>query len=170
MASLVASLLRLFDWDDVGPALTQAFQQLNDASSMEVVLKLANQLNDKVAQNTLTLAVQKATQFSGNELCSFKCAELLWVWALRPDDKGMFDALVNKIIEADASALRPAIETFTKYLEGVDTSGDKFSALVSIVSKRMAWLNENIQSLDKPFAWSMPDAQFPDNAHVQEFL
>lgn len=39
-----------------------------------------------------------------------------------------------------------------------------------LVSKRIEWLKNQIAELDKSFSWQMPNAQFPDNAKVEEFL
>ncbi|EGZ25589.1 hypothetical protein PHYSODRAFT_326582 [Phytophthora sojae] len=53
---------------------------------------------------------------------------------------------------------------------GVDTDDEKGGLLALLVSKRIEWLKNQIEKLDKPFSWQMPDAKFPDNAKVEEFL
>lgn len=34
----------------------------------------------------------------------------------------------------------------------------------------MKWLEDEIQVLDTTFSWEMPDAEFPDNKKIEDFL
>ncbi|GMF30732.1 unnamed protein product [Phytophthora fragariaefolia] len=46
----------------------------------------------------------------------------------------------------------------------------KFATLAAIVEKRTAWLELQIQQLQNPFTWEMPEAEFSENDQVEAFL
>ncbi|OWZ05143.1 hypothetical protein PHMEG_00022822 [Phytophthora megakarya] len=77
--------------------------------------------------------------------------------------------LADKFEQMDPSLLRPVTNVFVQELGDIDASNDKFAVLAAVAAIRIKWLQNQIQVMDKPFTWEMPNAVFPDG-HIQAFL
>lgn len=138
---------------------------------MELTLRVVDSLEDGAAQQALLkMALEKAMERKDEKFCSSEVAGLLWKWAMKCADKTTFDALKNKLKQADASTLQPTIETLLNTLVTGDRAGEMSSLLQTARSSRIKWLKEQIQELSKPFTWEMPDAKLYSNRDVETFL
>ncbi|KAF4031851.1 hypothetical protein GN244_ATG16254 [Phytophthora infestans] len=73
--------------------------------------------------------------------------------------------------EIDPSLLGPVVEQSLPFLGSISkTSNGSLVDLVAILPKRIQWLTGQIELLDKPFSWKMPDAKFAENLTVDAFL
>ncbi|KAF1788047.1 hypothetical protein GQ600_26035 [Phytophthora cactorum] len=106
--------------------------------------------------------LEDAEALNREELCSSKAVGLLLKWTIRCSDKVVINKVANMFNEIDPSLLGPVIAKSLPLW--------KVGELAAIVTKRTQWLTDQIELLDKPFSWEMPDAKFPDNPKVQEFL
>ncbi|KAE9036340.1 hypothetical protein PR002_g7132 [Phytophthora rubi] len=82
----------------------------------------------------------------------------------------MFEKLAAKFTSTDANRLEPVTEAFLKNVDYLDRGGDKCGAFGSVLAVRIEWLKQQIQELNKPFSWEMPDAEFQGHPQVQAFL
>lgn len=182
----IIALARTFDWSDVGQAVVSSldtpadddvdtpyfrYTRVPKRSVHEIVLQLVDGLDQGPAQRALlSLAIDKVAQLSDEVLCSSKSLDVLWKCAINCGDDSIFEAVANKFKQVNPSLLRPVIDAFSQQLSGVAATDDKFAVLSSIAALRIHWLSTQLQAQGQPFSWEMPDAQFPDNAHVQAFL
>ncbi|OWZ04633.1 hypothetical protein PHMEG_00023431, partial [Phytophthora megakarya] len=170
-APWIVLIARSFDWNDISEALLAELGKLDDECCMTMVLRIADGLEAGIAQsNLMKVAAERAAKITEVVLCSSDVVGILWKLALHCGDKEIFDLVINMFKKADPSVTGPAIETLAEYIKEVDSSSGEFAALASVAANRTAWLKKEIQTLDVPFSWEMPDAQFPDNVQVQEFL
>ncbi|KAG2761684.1 hypothetical protein JG687_00016792 [Phytophthora cactorum] len=138
---------------------------------MTVTLLIVDGLEAGVARKALIeKAVEEASKLRPEKLGSSKLVGLLCKWAIQCGERSIIDTVANKFKQTNPKLLQPVIEAFSQHMSGVDASDEKFGVLVSIAEKRSEWLNDQLQALEKPFSWEMPDAYFPDNANVQAFL
>ncbi|EGZ25586.1 hypothetical protein PHYSODRAFT_257845 [Phytophthora sojae] len=145
---VITQIARKFDWAIIGEPLLACMRQHAYApkeddsgySTMALALLVLDGLDSGTAEDSLLkLAMEKAEEFTTEELCASKVS---------------------------LAFLEKSLECFG----GVDTDDEKGGLLALLVSKRIEWLKNQIEKLDKPFSWQMPDAKFPDNAKVEEFL
>ncbi|EGZ25970.1 hypothetical protein PHYSODRAFT_487458 [Phytophthora sojae] len=189
---LVDGLIALagrFDWNDIGQVLLGFLDRTitadpmrmshyysrvasnADDSGLRMALRIADGLNAGAAQQALIrAAAEKAAQLRGDELSKSSVVGLLWKRAIGCGDMDIFSIVANKFSDTKPSLLQPVIEAFSQHIAVVDASDNKFAVLASIAAKRIDWLNTQLQSMGQPFSWEMPDAHFPDNAHIQAFL
>ncbi|EGZ25982.1 hypothetical protein PHYSODRAFT_487033, partial [Phytophthora sojae] len=189
---LVDGLIALagrFDWNDIGQVLLGFLDRTitadpmrmshyysrvasnADDSGLRMALRIADGLNAGAAQQALIrAAAEKAAQLRGDELSKSSVVGLLWKRAIGCGDMDIFNIVANKFSDTKPSLLQPVIEAFSQHIAVVDASDNKFAVLASIAAKRIDWLNTQLQSMGQPFSWEMPDAHFPDNAHIQAFL
>ncbi|KAE8990543.1 hypothetical protein PR002_g21123 [Phytophthora rubi] len=169
---ILVKMLRSLSWNDVGQACLESFGQLGEVKTMTMALQVADGLDDGTsAKNALMqLALENAVKLSDTVIIAPVHGRMLWTWVIRSDDSRAFDMLANKVKNMDPRSMGPPTEAFTQCLTDIDPLGDKFAALKAIADKRRAWLESQIQQLDKPFSWEMPGAEFPDNAKVEAFL
>ncbi|KAL4161584.1 hypothetical protein PRNP1_002136 [Phytophthora ramorum] len=118
------------------------------------------------------MAMKKAADLSAEDLCTSKEPVLLlkWVTSSRNSSDESVDKVTDLFKDADPSLLGPAIEKLLPVLGSVDMSDKDTGRFATLLSKRITWLNTEIESLDKPFSWVMPHAAFSDNVEVQAFL
>ncbi|RLN86247.1 hypothetical protein BBJ28_00008396 [Nothophytophthora sp. Chile5] len=182
----IVQLLQAFEWSAVGeavlaacdcsPKMSEDFElqsspRYPDEAGLELTLHVVDGLDRGHVQTILMRsAVGKAIEFPLKELAGSKSLDLLWKWAVRCEDKSILGDMVNYFKPMDPRMLRPVIDTFSKYVEGLDAKDKRLAALASVAQIRIDWLDMQIDELDRPFSWEMPDAQFPDNARVQTFL
>ncbi|KAG6975116.1 hypothetical protein JG688_00002729 [Phytophthora aleatoria] len=136
-------------------------------SSMEMALQIVDGWDSGAVQDSLLkMAVEDAEALNREELCSSKAVGLLLKWTIRSSDKVVINMVANMFNEIDPSLLGPVIAKSLPLWGDIEKVGE----LAAIVTKRTQWLTDQIELLDKPFSWEMPDAKFPDNPKVQEFL
>ncbi|KAE9300951.1 hypothetical protein PF008_g22882 [Phytophthora fragariae] len=137
-------------------------------SEMELLLQVADAVDDAGArQDLIKMAAGKDLK-----LRTFNDVDMFWKHVILPSDAQVFKAMADKILKKEPSELGPFVECFSKYVDKRDTTG-KFAVLEEIASKRMGWLKEEIERLDKfdkTFSWKMPYAEDPENPAIEEFL
>ncbi|OWZ15289.1 hypothetical protein PHMEG_00011107 [Phytophthora megakarya] len=192
LAVVIIDIARNFDWADVGDAFLKYFSNKDDTSDdddmccgsdeeeiieetddtyMNMALRIVDGLGAGIARQALLQnAVEQASTFRQENLCSSKAIRLLWKWVLQCGDKTIFDTVANKFKETEPRLLQPVIEGFSQHIGSIDAADERYRALASIAERRIEWLNSELQALGKPFSWEMPNAHFPDNARVQAFL
>ncbi|KAE9313001.1 hypothetical protein PF001_g8944 [Phytophthora fragariae] len=141
-------------------------------SSMELELLILDGLDSGVARDALfSLVAKKSAELTTEDLCSCKVVGLLLKWVVHNSTNSTVDKVTNTFKQLNPSLLRPALlENALECFNGGDANDDKVGLLPLLVSKRIGWLKNQIEMFDKPFSWQMPDAQFSDNAKVEEFL
>ncbi|KAE9035918.1 hypothetical protein PR003_g9775 [Phytophthora rubi] len=173
---VIIKVVKAFAWGDVGEALldvlgnrTGMFQyETPGDSEMELLLQVADAVDDAGArQDLIKMAAGKDLK-----LRTFNDVDMFWKNVILPSDAQVFKAMADKILKKEPSELGPFVECFSKYVDKRDTTG-KFAVLEEIASKRMGWLKEEIERLDKfdkTFSWKMPYAEDPENPAIEEFL
>lgn len=170
MAPAVAKLLQAFEWKEVGEAFLNSLDALSNNDSMLMALRVADTVTNAPARNALLQrAVENVAELNDELLNVPGAVGFLWKFGLAFENVD-FDAVAKVFKTADPSRLGQVIEDASPHLDNANHSSDMFAVLVSIASKRIAWLQDKIQGLDKPFSWEMPEAEFAVNAKVQEFL
>ncbi|KAG3106516.1 hypothetical protein PI124_g9039 [Phytophthora idaei] len=130
-----------------------------------MALRVADNLTNEPVRNGLVqLAVQNAAKVGDKLLDVSEAVGFLWKFSLSSESVD-FDSVANIVKAADPSRLGQVIEDASPYLEDASRANDTFAVLASIASKRIAWLRDQTQR-----TWEMPEAEFPENAKVQEFL
>ncbi|KAG2774981.1 hypothetical protein PC129_g1585 [Phytophthora cactorum] len=173
---VLTKITRTFDWQGYGEDLIQCLraskrgrvpkEDMGD-SSMEMALQIVDGWDSGAVQDSLLkMAVEDAEALNREELCSSKAVGLLLKWTIRCSDKVVINKVANMFNEIDPSLLGPVIAKSLPLWGDIEKVGE----LAAIVTKRTQWLTDQIELLDKPFSWEMPDAKFPDNPKVQEFL
>ncbi|OWZ02866.1 hypothetical protein PHMEG_00025503 [Phytophthora megakarya] len=142
-----------------------------DSHGIKMALQIADGLDEGVAQLALlNEAVTKALNLPEEKLCASSTLGLLWKWAIRCSDRAIFDSVAGKFIQTKPSLLQPVIDAFSQHIGTIDLIDDKFAVLTSIAGRRIEWLKNQLGVQGQSFSWEMPDAYFPDNAHVEAFL
>ncbi|KAE9333263.1 hypothetical protein PR003_g14106 [Phytophthora rubi] len=179
LVTVTREIARTFDWKDFGKAfsdfLDQNISTYGDEegySSMGLELLILDGLDSGVARDALfSLVAKKSAELTTEDLCSCKVVGLLLKWVVHNSTNSTVDKVTNTFKQLDPSLLRPALlENALECFNGGDANDDKVGLLPLLVSKRIGWLKNQIEMFDKPFSWQMPDAQFSDNAKVEEFL
>ncbi|KAF4031489.1 putative Fe2OG dioxygenase domain-containing protein [Phytophthora infestans] len=157
----ITKIVRTFDWNDYGSELLHRFGCWNE---MEMALRVADGLETGAAQDAL---LQKAVCLvRQDKLFSSKAAWIFVKWAIRGGR-----VYVAMFSEIDPSLLGPVVEQSLPFLGSISTtSNGSLVDLVAILPKRIQWLTGQIELLDKPFSWKMPDAKFAENPKVEAFL
>ncbi|KAJ8527442.1 hypothetical protein ON010_g14821 [Phytophthora cinnamomi] len=115
-------------------------------------------------------AMEKVTDINPDKLARSKLQSLLWKCVIQSDDLGILAKLVDHFKKINPSDLESVLKEVPEHVASLDTKDEKFKAIASITALRMEWLNQQIDKMDQPFTWEMPDALFIDNARVQAFL
>ncbi|KAE9022664.1 hypothetical protein PR003_g11187 [Phytophthora rubi] len=182
LAPVFTKIARTFDWSDFGEAFLDALvsthkhkdeeEERIGYSSLEMALLILDGLDSGAARDALfKLVAKKSAELTSEELCSCKVVGLLLKWVVHNSTDSAVDKVTNTFKQLDPSLLRPSLlEKALECFNGGDANDDKVGLLPLLVSKRIEWLKNQIEMFDKPFSWQMPDAQFPDNAKVEEFL
>lgn len=121
-------------------------------------------------QALLKMTLEKASKLDDERFCSAKVVDLLWKWVLRYGDNTLFETLVNKQKQANPSCLGPSIEALLQQCSESDTTGEIYTLAQTVASNRVQWLKDQIELLDRPFLWEMPQAKSNKNAQVTAFL
>ncbi|KAG6945614.1 hypothetical protein JG688_00016467 [Phytophthora aleatoria] len=147
---------------------------------LEMTLQVLDGLEGGPAQQALLnmaveLVVKPGSEDSKQEdtqgdLNSPNAIGILWKHVIQSSAKEPFDVMINHIMLKDPSELGQTIEVFSQYAADLGETSEKFMVLASIAAKRAKWLKREIRVLDKPFSWEMPDANFPDNKSIEDFL
>ncbi|KAE8981216.1 hypothetical protein PR001_g23481 [Phytophthora rubi] len=116
------------------------------------------------------MAGKQTASIKDEELFVSSYIGLLWKAAIVCVDKTLFDTIANRLRNADPSLLGPSIQYLSQYESSADEKDDKAAVVVSVVPKRVQWLKDQIEVLEKPFSWEMREAEFPNNAEIQSFL
>ncbi|POM72816.1 Hypothetical protein PHPALM_10414 [Phytophthora palmivora] len=119
------------------------------------------------------MATEKAVEMADKDLFTSNSIGLLWKWVIHCGDKSVFDSVTDKFTKAEPSLLGPSIQYLSQYLCANGEDNDKIAMLGLSVCKRVKWLKDEIDVLNKPFTWEMSEAEFPDNGAIpaiQAFL
>lgn len=93
---------------------------------------------------------------------------VVWELAITACDFQAFDGIVAAFEGLEARMLEQAVDAIL--LHAKTMSPERYERLQMLLSRRVRWLRCEIARLDKPFSWEMPDATFPDDPDVEEFL
>lgn len=169
---VLVSMLRSLNWNDVGAAVLESLGQMHRPTSVAISVFVANGLDDGEAKTALMqFAMEKAVQLSnGLASCSARCAEILWKWAFCLDDTDALNTFADKMMKLQPTSVDVATQALVQCSQEMAAKGDRPAALKAIADNWVSWLKAQIQDLEKPFSWEMPDAKFPGNAQVQTFL
>ncbi|KAE9310953.1 hypothetical protein PF008_g20324 [Phytophthora fragariae] len=165
----VTSIAEKFGWDNVRQALLGSLSK-DDTAGVDIALKLSKCIGGEAEEELVNAAIELAVKVSDESLCWSNVVGPLWEAAFNSGDKAKTDALCSKFKQMDPSLLPRVIATFSQHFGDIDASGDKFAVLSSIVAVRVNWLNNQLQTLVKPFNWEMPQALFLNNAQIQAYL
>jgi hypothetical protein len=177
LVPFVAKVVRAFDWGDIGEVITASLMACDGTgsaercSALEMVLRLAGSLDAGVAQQALLkMATEKAMKLKDSDIFLAKYIGLLWECVVRCGNRELFDGFAKKLEDAAPAVLGPSIQYLSQYLSGVDETDDRVPLLATVRSKRVNWLKEQVEVMDKRFSWEMPDAEFGDSDEIQAFL
>ncbi|ETP05672.1 hypothetical protein F441_17758 [Phytophthora nicotianae CJ01A1] len=185
---VLIKIVSTFGWGEIGDTLlailgnvTSVYQEDNfGVTHLEMTLQVLDGLEEGPGkQALLKLAVDLAVKIDQGE-SDMNCSELdlnspsvidiLWKNIIQSTAIEPFETMANHLMSKDPSELGQAIQAFSQYVGELDETSDKFVALASIGAKRAKWLKREIRLLDKPFSFEMPDANFPDNKTIEDFL
>jgi hypothetical protein len=172
---LLVALVRAYDWSEIGSGVMKALTTRQPwncdkrcYSTLELSLRIVDELDDGAArQALLQMSLEKAAELDDANFCSDKISEQLWKWTKQCGDKGHCEAMAAKLKEVKPELLGPPLEALAQQ-RGASDELDKVAQ--EVVSKRVEWLQNEAQLLDRPFTWEMPRAEFRDSERVQEFL
>ncbi|ETI42025.1 hypothetical protein F443_12803 [Phytophthora nicotianae P1569] len=157
----ISSIIRSFNWNDIEEAILNLTIQVPDWGiwkseenipriDVEMTLRVIGGLDRGPAQqNLLTLAVDKAAKLDSKELQHPGILNLLWKWTIRTDDSKIFGTVATKCSKMDSSQLGPVIEALLVYIGELAPSDGKVDILKSLMSKRIEWLKQQIEGLDR---------------------
>ncbi|EGZ20439.1 hypothetical protein PHYSODRAFT_328539 [Phytophthora sojae] len=167
---VLVSMLRSLNWNDVGAAVLESLGQMHRPTSVAISVFVANGLDDGEAKTALMqFAMEKAVQLSnGLASCSARCAEILWKWAFCLDDTDALNTFADKMMKLQPTSVDVATQALVQCSQEMAAKGDRPAALKAIADNWVSWLKAQIQDLEKPFSWEMPDAKFPGNAQQGE--
>ncbi|ETL88677.1 hypothetical protein L917_12265 [Phytophthora nicotianae] len=157
----ISSIIRSFNWNDIEEAILNLTIQVPDWGiwkseenipriDVEMTLRVIGGLDRGPAQQKLlTLAVDKAAKLDSKELQHPGILNLLWKWTIRTDDSKIFGTVATKCSKMDSSQLGPVIEALLVYIGELAPSDGKVDILKSLMSKRIEWLKQQIEGLDR---------------------
>jgi len=176
LAPYIAKVVRAFDWGDISEAITKSLgsdgtDSAEGCSAIELTLRVVARLDAGTAQQALLkMATEKATEMEDRDLFFAKYVGLLWDCVIRCGNSEVFDAFAKKLEGADPALLGLSVQYLSQYLSGVDEKDAKVALLASVRFKRIKWLKEQIEAMDKKFSWEMLDAEFGYSDEIQAFL
>ncbi|GMF47476.1 unnamed protein product [Phytophthora fragariaefolia] len=142
LVSVITKIVRVFDWSVIGQALIDLLSLTTNDEKGYSTMEMVLLILDGLDSGTAQDALFNAT-----------------------------DEVTAELNRLDPSRLGPPImEKSLEHFTGIDANDAKIGLLKLLASKRTEWLRNEIDRLDKTFSWEMPDAQFSDNAKVEEFL
>ncbi|EGZ10612.1 hypothetical protein PHYSODRAFT_337398 [Phytophthora sojae] len=172
----ITKILRVYDWGQIGEAVLKALGKsdhgyLGGFSTLELILRLTDGLDaGTVRQALIDKAMQQITATNDEDLLESSSIGLLWKVAIDCGDKTLFDTVANRLKNADPSLLGPSIQYLSQYVNSADGNDEKVTLVAFVAPKRVQWLRDQIEVLEKPFSWEMREAEFPDNNEIQSFL
>ncbi|ETN18788.1 hypothetical protein PPTG_04273 [Phytophthora nicotianae INRA-310] len=176
LVPVITKILRTFDWKDYGEDLLHRFGSWNkydikvydhEESRMRMALQIVDGLDNGAAQDALLRMIfQMAEALDKEDIRLFRDVGLLLKWISRSSEKTVIDKVSTILNQIDPSRLGSVIEKSLPFWADIE----KVEELAAIATKRMQWLTDQIESMDKPFSWEMPHASFPDNNKVEIFL
>ncbi|ETO64641.1 hypothetical protein F444_17924 [Phytophthora nicotianae P1976] len=175
----IASLTQAFEWASVKDAVLNALNtskvkysySWEADESIQLILQVLKRLKRGEAQTALLEeAVKKAINFPPKILVKARCRSLLIKLTIEYGDVVILTRLVDHFKTIKPNDLNTVIKAVSEHATDLNPNDEKFAVLASIVEPRLEWLNLQLDKLDKPFSWEMPDAIFVDNARVQAFL
>ncbi|KAI9998957.1 hypothetical protein PInf_003621 [Phytophthora infestans] len=175
----IKSLIEAFDWDSVKDAVlnalvtsTQKYSSSWDASEdIAVLLHVLQRLKSGDAQRALLEeAVKKAINTPPEQVVDMRCWSLLLKQNIEYGDVAILTRLVDHLKTTKPSNLDAAIKAVSVHAAALNPDDEKFQLFASMIEPRLEWLNQQLDMLDKPFSWEMPEAFFSDCARVQAFL
>ncbi|EGZ10605.1 hypothetical protein PHYSODRAFT_337391 [Phytophthora sojae] len=172
----ITKILCSYGWDEVSQAVLKALGRSDESgkgglSALELILRVFDSLDGGAAQQALVdKTLQLTTSTKDEDLFLSSYIGLLWKVAIDYADKTLFDTVVNRLKNADPGLLGPSIQYLSQYVDSVDGNDEKTAVVTIVTPKRIKWLREQVESLEKPFSWEMREAEFPGNDEIQSFL
>ncbi|EGZ10606.1 hypothetical protein PHYSODRAFT_261828 [Phytophthora sojae] len=173
----ITKILRAYNWDEVGEAVCKALGESDDKggkgglSALEMILRVIDGLDHGAARQALIdKAMQQTTSTKDEDLFVLSYIGVLWKVAIDCADKTLFDAVADRLKNADPSLLGPSIQYLSQYVNSADANDEKAGIVAFVAPKRIQWLRDQVEALEKPFSWEMREAEFPDNDEIQSFL
>ncbi|OWZ10454.1 hypothetical protein PHMEG_00016698 [Phytophthora megakarya] len=181
---ILVKILDTFDWGTIGEAVLDVLghetEELHEenllheenpgASHLEMTLLVLDGLTDGPAQKALLkMAVDLFINADPQLMVSTKAGGILSKHIVKPGEKENFDNIIRYLEDADPSALGEVIAAFSHHVDDFKDTIETFSAVADIAAKRIEWLHEEIDALDKPFSYAMPEAKFPIKV-IEKFL
>ncbi|EGZ28035.1 hypothetical protein PHYSODRAFT_401044, partial [Phytophthora sojae] len=138
---------------------------------MLLAVKLADscRAEAKLQPPATMLAVKKAQGVTKEVLSSFEHLGLLWKCAASCTNPAAFTAVDALFKQMGGNLLGPVLTSISKCVDEASPSNQR-TGLATLVAARYQWLVGEIARLSKPFSWEIPDATFPANAGVEQFL
>ncbi|KAE9323847.1 hypothetical protein PF008_g17255 [Phytophthora fragariae] len=171
LAPTILIMMNQFGWDAIAAHLTGAMNQQNQHDALVFAVKLADdcRAEAKFESPATMLAIEKARGVPGEVLSSFDHLGLLWKCASTCPSPAAFTAIETLLKNLDGGLLAPVLTCISSCVDQASPTNQR-SALTALVSSRCQWLAGEISRQHKVFSWEMPDAHFPANAEVENFL
>ncbi|KAI9983692.1 hypothetical protein PInf_007759 [Phytophthora infestans] len=163
---VMTKIARLFSWDDISDELLTVIGNRTESysyrtcgvSTAEVLLLVASGLDDGIA----TQALIDAAIAERNYILRSREAVEVMCNAVRSGDKQIFDLVTSETQKVKPQDLGHYVEVFTRYITVYNKASQEYAVLKAIAAKRVEWLKEEIErldKLDKTFSWRMPFAE-----------
>ncbi|KAG2904253.1 hypothetical protein PC129_g18230 [Phytophthora cactorum] len=144
MVPAIVSRLQAFEWNEVSNSFLGALGKLSDDECMLMALRVADNLTNEPARNSLVqLAVQNAAKVGDKLLDVSEAIQVVWAKSLKTLHHIWKMLVVQMARLLSWHRLHPN-----------ESRGCKIKS----------------KGLDYSFSWEMPEAEIPENAKVQEFL
>ncbi|ETK82034.1 hypothetical protein L915_12517 [Phytophthora nicotianae] len=155
----ISSIIRSFNWNDIEEAILNLTIQVPDWGiwkseenipriDVEMTLRVIGGLDRGPAQQKLlTLAVDKAAKLDFRRNCSIPVSSISCGNGLSA--LMIFGTVATKCSKMDSSQLGPVIEALLVYIGELAPSDGKVDILKSLMSKRIEWLKQQIEGLDR---------------------
>ncbi|KAE9310954.1 hypothetical protein PF008_g20325 [Phytophthora fragariae] len=175
----ICSLINAFKWENLKDAVLSILRTSSKdrrygweaEDDVRLTLQLVDNLERGEAQTALLAeAVERVMDSDPEQLARSSAQSLLWKCVIQSDESAILTNLVEHFQKIKPADLKPVLKAVSEHVASLDTNDKKFKAIASIATLRMEWLNQQIDKLDRPFTWEMPNALFIDNARVQAFL
>lgn len=183
----LTALILQFDWSEIGPAFISFFDKFkpwgeqdryNDEAksircidAIQMCVRIAEEMLDQSLDNQTgaealaRVAVDRIKTIVPAELpeCRFT---IMWRVLGKLNDKTLLTEMLTHFRGIGAAHLRTVVDSMAEASEEVRAAGQQLSI------GRLEWVNQKIAAAAKSslLSWKIPNAQFPGNPQVLDFL
>lgn len=174
LAPSLSALLKGFTWSDIGLIVETAIRFESNQACAKLLLSIMHPMDysSPVHSGITRMAMERTQRWvSGhpNECPSTEDLCILLTHVIATQDPDLLLDMGNLFRLINATFLDRVVSAIGKCLQ-TGSSPALHRLLFTVVARRREWLAVQIQEMDKPFAWEIPVADFPDAAAIATFL